>query len=355
MLQIRFLQTGGWNLGSPVAGLPNSPEWLRQTAASAVRRAVQNVFQTAVSQGCSFVLAAGRVASRQNLPAAVAWLEPRLCHWRTQGVRLVVAGHDADEWPLLQSVGAIVLRPNCGLTVLAGGHDLVCTPAPQSGSLWVDSSGRPAVPLASQDILYCAAMSATAPDASAGLLLGSGETTVSQKQMRLTTGSPQAVAANEPGAGCCALVTADFARGELTAQGYSPDVLQFVSAREECVSGTTLPQLLKRLADRHRALSSGRVVRLVDWEIAGRLRFSVQDDASLRESDVLDVLRRWSNAGHSGSWPYRLRFSEDCVIEVCERSSRLMAGILSAAASRGFVPGSGSSCLELLHQLQRAA
>lgn len=356
MLQIRFLQTGAWNLGSPVIGLSNSPDWLRRTAASAVRQAVQNVFNRAVAERCSFVLVAGRLASRQNLPAAAAWLAQCVCQLRSHGISLVVTGHDVDEWPVLQALGAVILKPNSGLTVPRGSAELICTATRQDQSLWIDCSGSPTMHLPEpHGVQPDASCSTTAPAVPPVGILRSGETVSAKGWLRPAVDSPQPIAPSKTNAGACALVTADFTRGEFTAQGFSPEVLQFVSVREECASGTTVPQLLRRLAERHRALSSSRVVRLVDWEIAGRLRFSLQDDASLRESDLLHVLRHLSNAGHSGSWPYRLQFSEDCVVEVCERSSRLMSGILSVAAAPGLVSGTGSSCLELLHQLQRAA
>ena len=355
MLQIRFLQTGGWNLGSPVVGLSDSPDWLSRTAASAVRQSIHNVFQTAVAAGCHFVLATDRLASRENFPAAAAWLKPRIANWRRQGVRLLVAGHQPDEWPTLESLGAVVVREDRVVYVSLADGEVICGEHAHSGSLLLDCHGHRLAVLQASGILSCSAR-AVSGGTPAESLLRCGEVMSGKGRLQLATGSPQGVSGSESGAGCCAIVTADFVRGELTAQGYSPQVLQFVSAKEECASGTTLPQLLKRLAERHRNLPSGRAVHLVDWEITGRLRFSLQDDASLRESNLLDVLRGLCNAGHSGSWPYRLRFSEDCVVEVCERSSRLVAGILgTAAAARGLVPGSGSGVLELLHQLQRAA
>ena len=75
MSVIRFLHTDALRLGSPVAGLSECPDWLRKTAASAVRTAVTNVIEAAIAGRCQFLFIAGRLTeSEQDLELAVAWL-----------------------------------------------------------------------------------------------------------------------------------------------------------------------------------------------------------------------------------------------------------------------------------------
>ncbi len=105
MSVIRFLHTDSLRLGSPVAGLSESPDWLRKVAGCAVRTAVTNVIEAAVAGRCHLLLIAGRLTeSSQDLDLAVTWLKGQTQVLKEHGIRLVLAGHpESDHAALRQS------------------------------------------------------------------------------------------------------------------------------------------------------------------------------------------------------------------------------------------------------------
>lgn len=313
MSQIKFLQTGSWRLGSSMTGLSDPPVWLRRVVASAIRQSVQNVMDAAVGAACSFVLVQGRLADRENFAVALAWLAEQLPQWHHRGVRLVVSGHDVDEWAQLEQLGVFIVRPGGEFWVSAGrgGAEPVLSHGCVPSGLHVSCGAHLSAGAHGSARLHCQVL---VPAANSAELIEPEETIESADGLlSVSGGSPQGLAPDEPAAGHCVLVTADLERGELRARGISAEVLQLVSACEECEEGTTFPQLLQRLTERSRSMPPGRGLRLVDWEIRGRLKFSCLSGVWLRELDLLGSLRRQLNAGHSGTWPCRLRFAGDCV------------------------------------------
>lgn len=346
MSQARFTVTADWRLGDSLVGLSDSAEWLRKAAASAVRRAVQNVVNVAVASDCQFILVAGRIASRDNFPVAAAWLRDRAALLNSHGIRLLVVGHDADEISQLAPLDVVPLTPACGLWVTVNRDRAEFSPHRSAGA-WRLQLGA----VTAGAGLCCSVkgvgdvqgMSAAEPHSSAQ----------QDGHLSLRATNPQRLSADESTiAGGCVLVTVDAASGELRAEQRSSEVLEFHSIEESCEAGTTIPQLLKRLAERSRSLLRGSGVQLVDWQIGGVLRVSLWDDGAFRERDLLQALRGLLNAGHGGAWPYRLRFADGFRVELCAGSSHLLAG-MTGLAQQGM--GAGSEFPELLHQLQRAA
>ncbi|MFO1001726.1 MAG: hypothetical protein U0936_15425 [Planctomycetaceae bacterium] len=118
MSTIRFLHTDHLRLASPVAGLSESPDWLRKVASSAVRTAVVNVIEAAIAGRCQFLVVAGRLTeSEQDLDLALAWLMSQAASLRDHGVRLVLAGYPVSEHSALRCLDAILLSPGQRLDV----------------------------------------------------------------------------------------------------------------------------------------------------------------------------------------------------------------------------------------------
>jgi len=348
MSQARLAVTADWRLGDSIVGLADSPEWLRKTAASAVRRSVQNVIDAAIARDCQFILIAGRIASRDNFPVAAAWLRERASLLNSHGIRLLIAAHDADEISQLTPLHVQSLSPDGGVWVTTA-HRGVEFSSRKSAQAWRLQLGPVATGMGTG--LCC---SVTGPGESQGQSTSGAHSSVQPPGcLNVAVTTPQRLSVDEStSAGGFVLVTVDSSTGELRAEDRPSEVLEFHRIEESCEAGTTIPQLLTRLAERSRRLLRGCGVQLVDWQIRGVLRVSLWDDGAFRERDLLQALRGLLNAGHGGAWPYRLRFADGFRVELCAGSSHLLAGI-TGLARQGL--GAGSEFPELLHQLQRAA
>ncbi len=120
MSVVRFLHTDALRLGSPVAGLAESPDWLRKVAASAVRTSVTNVVEAAIAGRCQLLVISGRLTELdQDLDLAVTWLAAQTTLLKEHGVRLVIAGHLESDFATLRRLDAIA-KCSCFQTVLEG-------------------------------------------------------------------------------------------------------------------------------------------------------------------------------------------------------------------------------------------
>jgi hypothetical protein len=333
MSQVRLLITGAWRLGDALVGLNDSPEWLRRTAASAVRQSVQTVLDTAIARGCHLIFVAGRIASPENFAVSAAWLRERAAVLKTRGIRLVLADHDADELSLLAPLDVVCVPAGSGFVVSRDGADLRLSNSTAPGDFRIVAGDSAARTTCDRSCRITAA----------GAFGG---------HLHVPAVSPQRLSADESSGGHCTVVTLDPLTGEMRVQEQTTQVLEFLQVEEFFEAGTTLPQLLKRLAERSRTLPRSGPVQLVDWRVGGQLRLSLWDDSAPREQDLLYALRGLLNAGHAGAWPLRLQFNDRFEVELCSGSSRLLTGICSRTMS-GLGPG--SEIPELLHQLQRVA
>ncbi len=348
MSQTKFLVTGDWRLGCGLTGLTDTPEWLRRTAASAVRKSVQNVLDIALASDCRFILVSGRIAPADNFAVSVAWLRERWGILQRRDIRLVVTGHDADELLQLAPLGVLALPSSSALWVRDSADGLAFSAEHSVGAIRLELA---ATAFSRSGGLCCSVQGVNGDQRV--LSAAGGQVSVKTSVVNISALWPQRLSADEPSSGCgCMLVTADSSAGELRSEYHPTEAIEFQSLREHCEPGTTLPELLSRLSAASRGLSSGCSVRLVEWLIDGQLRVSLWDDGALRERDLLQALRGRLNAGHAGVWPYRLRFADSFRVELCAGSSRLLAGI-SGRLPLGLGPE--SEVPELLHQLQRVA
>lgn len=320
MSVVRILHTDSLRLGTPVAGLSDSPDWLRKVAASAVRTAVTNVIEAAVAGRCQYVLIAGRLTeSDQDLELAIGWLMSHSAVLREHGIRLVLGGYNESEHPALRRLDALLLSPGQRLDIWNGPGDRLegvvssrNVPA-RPGTLGIEvATLTSARPLA--DLAYVAVPSIIAAAATNSF---DGVATAHDRHLRLSAGCPQAISPAERGIFGCQLVEADLSRQTLTARFCSTDVIRFAQELVNCRAGLQASQLCDLLRERSKAIgTSGRCTTVVEWVVDGHLAMSLTGDESLCELELLKDLRASLHAGHAGAWPCRIRFSDSSTVEV---------------------------------------
>ncbi len=320
MSVIRFLHVDALRLGSPVAGLAESPEWLRKVAASAVRSAVTNVIEAAVAGRCQLVLIAGPLTeSKQDLDLAVAWLTTQTAVLREHGIRLVLAGHEKSDSAALSRLDAIILESSHRLDVSSSAGNLVeCRLTPRTvsarpGCLGIEvaalSSSRPMA-----DLAYVAV---PAVQASAITNSFDGVAASHDSHLWLSAGCPQAIHPSERGVYGCQIVEADLSHRRLTARFAGTGVIRFAQELVTCRPGLRVSELCDLLHERSRAIAaSERCTTVVEWVVDGHFAHSVAGSESLSELELLRELRGSLHAGHSGAWPYRIRFSDNSTVDL---------------------------------------
>ena len=375
MTVIRFLHTDALRLGSPVAGLAHSPDWLRKVAASAVRTAVTNVIEAAVAARCQLLVIAGRLTeSDQDLELAITWLKAQTGVLREHGIRLVLAGHPVADHAALRRLDAILVAPGERLDVRSNTADrmeCIVTPrtiAARPGSLGIEVAGQTTVrPQA--DLAYVAI---PAVNSSAMTNSIDGVASAHDRHLRISAGCPQAVNPAERGVFGCQLVDVDLVHQTLTARFCSTDAIRFAQELVTCRPGTPASQLCDLLRERSRLLdTTGRCTIVVEWIVGGQVVLSPTANDSLDESTLLKDLRVSLHAGHSGAWPCRIRFSDNCTLDVsahrsaaAQEFSSVVRGRFSRAEHQtlfsdhgavGIPLGSGSEAALGLNFLRRVA
>ena len=338
MSVVRFLHTDALRLGSPVVGLADSPDWLRNVTSSAVRTAVTNVIEAAVAGRCQLLLIAGRLTeSDQDLEPAITWLKTQTGVLREHGVRLVLAGYSEADHAALRPLDAILVAPGQRLDVRSDAADrMECVVSPRTivarpGSLGIEVGGQMTVrPQA--DLAYIAI---PAMHSSAMTNSFDGVVSAHDRHLRISAGCPQAVNPSERGVFGCQLVEADLSHQTLTARFCSTDAVRFAQELVTCPSGTPAAQLFDLLRERSRSLdTTGRCTIIVEWVVAGQLALSPTGTDSLEESTLLKDLRGSLHGGHSGAWPCRIRFSENCTLDVSGHRSAAAQEFTSVVRTR---------------------
>jgi len=319
MSVVRFLHTDSLRLGSPVSGLSDSPDWLRKVASSAVRTAVTNVIEAAIAGRCHLLLIAGRITeSSQDLDLAITWLKSQTVALQEHGIRLVIAGHPESDHVALRRLNAVLLAPGQRLDVWSNSADRIeCSIASVSapgraGVLGIEigtGSGH-----RSQNELTYIAIPSILPSVTSETI--EGVAAAHDRLLRISAGCPQSIGPMERGSFGCQLVEADVSRQSLTARACPTDVIRFAQELIPCREGMAASQLGELLKQRSRSLSTnGRRTTVVEWIVDGHLTLSNTKTEPLNEIDLLRDLRSSLHAGHSGAWPYRIRFSDHCTVD----------------------------------------
>jgi len=372
---IRFLHTDSLRLGSPVSGLSGSPDWLRKAAGSAVRTAVTNVVETAIAGRCQLLLIAGKLTeSSEDLGLAITWLKSQVFALRAHGIRLVLAGHPESDHAALRRLEAILVAPGQRLDVWSNAAEQIeCSVLPGStpgrkGALGIEvgteTSRRPLA-----DLAYVAVPQLIPSSTSDSI---DGVASAHDRLLRISAGCPQSIGPMERGVFGCQMVDADLSSQLLTARACVTDVIRFAQELVSCRKGMAASQLGELLCERSRSLSAnGRCTMIVEWVIDGHLTLSGTVSEPLSEFDLLKDLRSSLNAGHSGAWPHRIRFSDNSTVDVSRHPSiaakEFTAVVrertlkfshrdrLTAGSSVGIPMGAGSEAAVGLDLLRRVA
>lgn len=354
MSVIRFVHTDHLRLSTPLAGLADCPDWLRRAAASAVRKSVANVVETAIASRSHFVVVAGRIAeSDQDLDIAVRWLSPHAEHLMRHGIRLVLTGHELRDHVALQRLNAIVFRPGQTVEIWQD----------YAGQLQVHSAGSErrndrslllqhrtkSIPVGSPAAGFADFSYTTVPGIAAHPTppVGSESSLTSAVQMTqestaqgnrclvVTAGAPQAVAPSEQGVFGCRLVEADTAHRTLTARFCATDAFRYAQQTIHCHEQLTAAGLVSAIAERSRNTSAlaGRTV-VVDWTVKGTLLAEMRGIGDLDEPSLLEKLRKQLQAGHSGVWPRRILYSDETQFTSSRNYSLAVQEFLNIMAER---------------------
>lgn len=371
MSVVRFLHTDSLRLGSPVAGLSDSPEWLRRVSASAVRQSVMNLVDLAISSRCQFVLVAGKVTEHsEDLEPAVTWLKThseRLCQ---NGVSLVIAGHQPEDFAILSRLNAVLVPP--GQYLLAGTGSGLTQDLYVSGQLPQGGENLLRIDVGTAVRSYGGMSYVAMPglQASSQLLSSGGTVTAHDQYLRLTAGPLQGLDPAERGPCGCIVVEADFSSQKQVARFCATDVLRFTQELVPCTPGTPLSQLLQILCNRSRSAAGHRCITVAEWIVDGAFLADQEDCQSIPEADMLRDLRSRLNAGHSGAWPSRIRFSERSQLDVHgglsllfrelagvfqDRRQRTSVSGIDCGEGRGVTTGKGCEFVEALNVLRRVA
>lgn len=338
MSVVRFLHVDALRLGSPVAGLSDSPDWLRKVATSAVRTAVTNAMEAAVASRCQFVLISGRLTELdQDLDLAVSWLSASATRLREHGIRLVIAGHAESDAAALRRLDAIFLPAGQRLDLWYGtANRLEMTSssrglAARSGALGVEV-GTSTSPRPMADMAYVAVPSVRASDSSHSF---DGVAAAHDRMLRLSAGAPQALSPAERGVFGCQMVEVDLSHQTMTARFCPTDVIRFAQELVSCSPGMNSAQLCDVLRERSRAIgTNGRCTTVVEWIVDGQMLFTSSREDSLCELELLRDLRNGLHAGHSGAWPCRIRFSENSTVDLGTRMSPVTVEFTSVVCER---------------------
>ena len=337
MAGIRFIHVDHLRLGSPLEGLADYPEWLRQTLSGAVRRSVSSVAELAVASHCQFVLLAGRMTDQEaDLDLATAWMSVWSSQLRRHGIRLGPAigrglAHAVGAHPESLALGVgdrvEVTCDTSGSPNLRVLPPHVARRRPDSLLIELDQDGV----LETPNFLYRAA-----PDGVPGRELLQA---VPGGSLTVTAGSPQAVSVEECGEHGCRIVEADLEQRTLSARFAATDTVRYAREMLHAVPGMGAVEIVEEMVRRSQSLvpGAGRTT-IVDWFLGGPLTVGADRPGGLSENELLRCLRSELQAGHSGVWPRRVRFTETSAFRVVGRSSRAVAEYLSLTSS----PGTGS-------------
>lgn len=302
MSVIRFLHTGHLRLGAAPGGLADSPGWLRQLSANAVRRAVLHLFETAVREDASLILVHGATAgTNADTEAACVWLNDNFAPLRKQGLRLVTIDDSDHPSPLNQAFD-IVLRPNEGLAVSRTHNQLRLQPLTETHSH---------VDLAILPDGHEVPSSTTAwriPDRS--------------RAVTLPADTIQPLTPAEHSCGGAALVSADTTSAHVTVQQIPMAVLRYETEQIDLRGDVSASEVAERIPGQTdiQPARQGQTV-VVDWILNANIEASAADLGALRPTHLLQQLRRRFQGGHTGIWPRSISFGPEARIHLSKEAA----------------------------------
>lgn len=328
MSRIRFVHVDHLRLGSPLAGLADYPEWLRQALSGAVRKSVSSVAELAVAGHCQFVLLAGRITENEaDLDIATAWLSALSLQLKRHGIRMVQAIGSVPAQAGRQQTESLEFGSGDRVEVTwgaSGGPILRVVPrhvgrsSPESLLIELHQDRVAGSP----NYVYRAA-----PDGVPGRELLQA---LSGDSLTVTAGSPQAISPDECGEYGCRIVEADLQQRSLSARFAAADTVRYAREVFHAVPEMGTAEVVAEMVRRCQSMgtAAGRTT-IVDWFVGGPLTVRADRSGALSEEELLTRLRSELQAGHAGVWPRRVRFTETSAFRVVGRRSRAVEEYLS--------------------------
>ena len=313
MSKIRFIHTDYLRLATPVSGIADAPDWLRQLATNCVRQATRNVIDAAIAREVDFLLIAGGVTeSSLDLPAAVEWLSHQFARLNQHGIQVVVTANDHHEASLLRDICDLVLSPGDQFSV-SQGHGHQCQIHPQQTS-------SPAT----NDLVVCVGRKLgsipgrTVYNAVPAILSSENcGTSTHNGLLQVSAGAVQAVGPNEALEFGCVLVESDGQHTQLSSEFIVTDVIRFATEDLDLSASTTVDSLATAILQASDSIGKSLTqTAVVDWCVNAELLSEFSNISRFSETEMLNRLRSDVQAGHRGVWPRRIEFTEDSNLKV---------------------------------------
>ena len=348
MATIRFVHTDYLRLGTPLSGIASPATWLQQLATGAVRHAVRNVIETAITQKVDFLLIAGSVCeSQEDLDPAVRWLAEQFIPLRREGIQVVAVADDHRTNVALGEICDIVLARSECLEVSGSSNGGVQLSKRQHHSAHTAGLVISAGHLPATDggrLVYQAVPGLqSTPDCSRVSHDGF---------LSLTAGAVQTVNSHETWNCGCVVVDADLATRELSSTAFVSNPVRYVSEKLDLSQATTADRLISEITHASKALqrSSGQTV-LVDWLVDTRLTSDLKELLRLDEAQLLHRLRNHLEAGHQGVWPRKIVFSQTADLQLTSAGNAAVEeyfDVITSTASTDEINGPDTPSVILL-------
>lgn len=327
MSTIRFLHSDHFRLGTPLAGIADSPGWLQQLACHSVRQSVRNVIEAAVAQQVQFLVIAGQVTeSAEDLESAIHWLSGQFETLQKHGIRVVARAQTPREEALLDRLCDVVIRDGECLHVSPEANGTLG----YSVNRGVESSrdgllltfGRHPRSTARTEYNASPALQSSADcDRHAG-----------DGYLSLSAGAVQAVRPAETWEFGCILVEADVANRELRSEFLVSDVLRYATEELSLTSPATVESLINGIARASDVIGQASIQTVVvDWRINAQLVSELSEVSGLVERELLLRLRGDLQSGHRGVWPRRLTFGKSCSLQLSSPTSEAVEEYVNVA------------------------
>ena len=317
MSTIRFVHSDFLRLGSALGGLSDCPTWLTQLATGAVRQAVRNVIEVAISQQAKLVLIAGRIAeNREDLEPAARWLHEQFEPLRARGIAVVTVAEDRDSRAILETISDVVLRADESLQVTAHGDrvvlDVVSRLQYSSRNLLI-TVGDFAAP---QDSTF---VYQAMPDRTASTHAHSKNR---HGRLALSAGCVQSVFGAETQKMGCLLVTANSETQELVSEFCACDVLRYrtevISFQRQSSADAMVSAIVSSCESIDR--DSDRTV-IVDFVLKAEINGDLDHVHKWNPENLLLKLREQLHSGHRGIWPRVISFSEGTILRLASSTT----------------------------------
>lgn len=321
----RFLHAGNFHLETPLHGLSDAPDHLRDLLINAPFAAAENVFQEAVAHECDFIVLSGDLLDpARSGPRAVAFLIEQFERLRKQEMPVYWATGRSDatsRW-----FDHVTLPSNVHLfapgkveeltffrqerpvaTVLGRGWDGNARIRPSEFRVDPVQPFRVAVvngqvepgEIELQPLVQYWALGG----------LGFPKTLVSQPNMAHYAGSPQGFSPDEPGPHGATLVQVNR-DGQVRTRLVETDAVRWQSERINVGEGTTRDELQRLLRGRVDDLTANTPDRplLVSWQLTGGDRLSGGVRRETLAAQVRDWLRDQFGHQKPAVWSASIRF-----------------------------------------------